>query len=83
MAQPISLEQPTANHRNTNGDLERPDAALSTHELIQSLQDHGILDLLRGMVGASDQLVGKLTATAKTAEGTRALRNFILLTNSA
>jgi uncharacterized protein YjgD (DUF1641 family) len=38
------------------------------------------LDLLRGMVGAGDQLVDTLTAAVDTPESLRAIRNFILLT---
>ena len=40
------------------------DAIVSALELLQLLHDRGVLDLLRGLVGAGDQLVGMLTAAA-------------------
>ena len=36
--------------------------------------------MLRGLVGAGDQIVGMLTAAAGTPESLRGMRNFILLT---
>jgi uncharacterized protein YjgD (DUF1641 family) len=85
MAQPISLLPP---HQNGNGadrhlrdaPHQHADAILSALELLQLLHDRGVLDLLRGVVGAGDQLVGTLTAAVDTPESVRALRNFILLT---
>jgi uncharacterized protein YjgD (DUF1641 family) len=56
------------------------DAIVSALELLQLLHDRGVLDLLRGLVGAGDQLVGILTAAAGTPESLRGMRNFILLT---
>jgi uncharacterized protein YjgD (DUF1641 family) len=56
------------------------DAILSALELLQLLHDRGVLDLLRGLVGAGDQLAGILTAAAGTPESLRGMRNFILLT---
>jgi uncharacterized protein YjgD (DUF1641 family) len=56
------------------------DAIVSALELLQLLHDRGVLDLLRGLVGAGDQLVGILTAAAGTPESLRGVRNFILLT---
>jgi hypothetical protein len=49
-------------------------------ELLQLLHDRGVLDLLRGLVGAGDQLAGILTAAAGAPESLRGMRNFILLT---
>jgi uncharacterized protein YjgD (DUF1641 family) len=56
------------------------DAIVSALELLQLLDDRGVLNLLRGLVGAGDQLVGILTAAAGTPESLRAMRNFMLLT---
>jgi uncharacterized protein YjgD (DUF1641 family) len=56
------------------------DAIVSALELLQLLHDRGVLDLLRGLVGAGDQLAGILTAAAGTPESLRGMRNFILLT---
>ena len=56
------------------------DAIVSALELLQLLHDRGVLNLLRGLVGAGDQLVGILTAAAGAPESLRGMRNFILLT---
>lgn len=83
MSQPISLDsQP--NHRNGNHSNEARDehaqAVMAARELLQALHDRGILNLLRGLVEAGDELIGTLAAATNTPDGTRALRNFILLT---
>jgi uncharacterized protein YjgD (DUF1641 family) len=56
------------------------DAIVSALELLQLLHDRGILELLRGLAGAGDQIVGMLTAAAGAPESLRGMRNFILLT---
>jgi uncharacterized protein YjgD (DUF1641 family) len=56
------------------------DAIVSALELLQLLHDRGVLDLLRGLMGAGDELVGILTTAAGTPESLRGIRNFILLT---
>lgn len=56
------------------------DALVSALELLQLLHDRGVLNLLRGLVGAGDQIVGMLTAAAGAPESLRGMRNFILLT---
>ena len=84
MAQPIPL---TLTPKGVDPE-ERLEAALDKHadaiisalELLQLLHDRGVLDLLRGLVGAGDQLAGILTAAAGAPESLRGMRNFILLT---
>jgi uncharacterized protein YjgD (DUF1641 family) len=85
MAQPISLVPPHQNGGGADRQLhdaphQHADAILSALELLQLLHDRGVLDLLRGMVGAGDKLVGTLTAAVDTPESLRGIRNFILLT---
>jgi uncharacterized protein YjgD (DUF1641 family) len=85
MAQPIPLTIAPSNESNS---IERLDDALRTHsdailsalQLLQLLHDRGVLDLLRGLVGAGDQLAGMATAAIDSPESVRAMRNFILLT---
>jgi len=85
MARPIPFT-PTPGHAADSA--ERLEAALEKHtdaivsalELLQLLHDRGILDLLRGLVGAGDQLAGIVTAAAGSPESLRGMRNFILLT---
>jgi uncharacterized protein YjgD (DUF1641 family) len=85
MAQPILL---TITPSNESDSIERldealrahTDAILSTLQLLQLLHDRGVLDLLRGLLGAGDQLAGMATAAIDSPESVRAIRNFILLT---
>ena len=85
MAQPIPL---TVTPRNEPDSLERLDDALRNHtaailsalQLLQLLHDRGVLDLVRGLVGAGDQLAGIATAAIDSPDSVRAIRNFILLT---
>ena len=85
MAQPISSLPPRQNGAGIDRHLgEAPhnhaEAILSALDLLQLLHDRGVLDLLRGMVGAGDQLVDTLTAAVDNPESLRAIRNFVLLT---
>jgi uncharacterized protein YjgD (DUF1641 family) len=83
MAQPIPL---TLTPKGADADRladaldKHTDAIVSALELLQLLHDRGVLDLLRGLVGAGDQLAGILTAAAGAPESLRGMRNFILLT---
>jgi uncharacterized protein YjgD (DUF1641 family) len=52
----------------------------SALELLEVLHEQGVLDLLRGVVAARDQVVDTVTAAVDTPESIRAIRNFLLLT---
>src|SRR5713226_4596299 len=85
MAQPIAFHAPvtpapTNLERLRNAPAEHADALLSAYELLQILHDRGVLNLLRGLVGGGDALIGTISAAADTPESIRALRNFLLLT---
>ena len=85
MAQPIPFQVAPPNGAGADRHLrdaphQYAAAILSALELLQLLHDRGVLDLLRGLVDAGDQLVGTLTAAVDTPESVRAIRNFILLT---
>jgi uncharacterized protein YjgD (DUF1641 family) len=84
MAQPIplTLTPKGADPADRLADAldKHADAIVSALELLQLLHARGVLDLLRGLVGAGDQLTGILTAAAGTPEALRGMRNFILLT---
>jgi len=84
MAQPIPLtltpKGPDPTERLEDALHKHTDAIVSALELLQLLHDRGVLELLRGLVGAGDQLVGILTAAAGAPESLRGMRNFILLT---
>jgi uncharacterized protein YjgD (DUF1641 family) len=85
MAQPIAFRAPahaaSANmERLQNAPAEHAEAILSGYELLQLLHDRGVLNLLRGLVGGGDELVGTIAAAVDTPESIRAIRNFLLLT---
>jgi uncharacterized protein YjgD (DUF1641 family) len=84
MAQPIPLtlipKGPDPAERLEDALHKHTDAIVSALELLQLLHDRGVLELLRGLVGAGDQLTGILTAAAGAPESLRGMRNFLLLT---
>jgi uncharacterized protein YjgD (DUF1641 family) len=85
MAQPIAFHTPakpaSANmERLRNAPAEHAEAILSGYELLQVLHDRGVLELLRGLVGAGDELIGVAAKAVDTPESIRAIRNGLLLT---
>jgi len=85
MAQPIPFQvtpQPaaTAEARLSDALTQHTDAIVSALEVLQLLHDRGVLELLRGLLGAGDQLVGMATAAIDAPDSVRGIRNFILLT---
>jgi uncharacterized protein YjgD (DUF1641 family) len=84
MAQPIPLTLTPKGtdpaERLADALARHTDAIVSALELLQLLHDRGVLDLVRGLLGAGDELAGILTAAAGTPESLRGIRNFILLT---
>ena len=76
MAQPITFD------RNVNGaaHAEHADAVDSAFEVLQLLHDRGVLNLLRGLLGAGDRVVDTLVEAVDTPESIRAIRNFLLIT---
>ena len=83
MAQPIlhhrvQMDQTSAvQARLDAAPVEHADAILAAYELLQELQDQGILDLLRGLAGSGGEIVTKLSAAANTPESIAAMRNII------
>ena len=85
MARPISLELPPRDPRKElrkrldEAPLEHAEALLDSWELLQQLHDHGVLQLLRGALGASDKLIETAVDAAKSEESVRAIRNALIL----
>jgi uncharacterized protein YjgD (DUF1641 family) len=81
MARPISLELPPRDPRQElrkrldEAPIEHAEALLDSWELLQQLHDHGVLQLLRGALGASDKLIEIAVDAAKSDESVRAIRN--------
>ncbi len=86
MALPIPLDLPPRDPRDElrkrldEAPIEHAEALLDSYEFLQQLHDHGVFELLRGALGASDKLI-------ETAVGCRqigrssigAIRNAIIL----
>jgi uncharacterized protein YjgD (DUF1641 family) len=85
MAQPIPLELPPRDPREElrmrleNAPSEHAEALLDSYELLQQLHDHGVFQLLRGALSASDKLIETTTSAARTDESVRAIRTAIIL----
>jgi len=83
MARPIPLEIPP---RDTQAELrsqverapqEHAEAVLAAYEVLQQLHDRGVLELMRGALAASDDIVERLADNARTPEAIRAIRNLL------
>jgi uncharacterized protein YjgD (DUF1641 family) len=55
------------------------EALLSLYELVQTMHDRGTLDILRGLIGASDQIIGGISTALSSPEAVRSIRNLIAL----
>ena len=85
MARPISLELPPRDPREElrkrldEAPIEHAEALLDSWELLQQLHEHGVFQLLRGALGASDKLIETAVDAAKSDESVRAMRNALIL----
>jgi len=85
MAQPIPLEIPPRDPREElrkrleQAPIEHAEALLDSYELLQQLHDHGVFELLRGALSASDKLIEAAVDAAKSDEAIRAIRNAMIL----
>jgi uncharacterized protein YjgD (DUF1641 family) len=61
------------------GTLEHTAAVLNGYRLLQTADDHGVLDLLRGMIVAGDVATTKAASFAATPTGIRTARNLLAL----
>lgn len=85
MAQPIPLDLPPRDPRKELLDrLEgapqaHAEALLDAYELLEQFRQAGILQLLRGTLSAGDEILERAASAAKSPQGTRALRNLLIL----
>jgi len=83
MAQPIPLEIPPRNPRaELRSRLEQApeqhaEAVLAAFEVLQELHSRGVLEIMRGALAASDEILEKVVDGAKTPESIRAIRNLL------
>lgn len=85
MAEPITLTKPTRDSRKElqarleAAPLEHAEALLDSMELLEQLHKSGVLELLRGALGAGDQILNHAVNAADSPDGVRALRNLLIL----
>jgi len=85
MAQPIPLSLPARDPRAElrsrleNAPVEHAEALLDSYELLQQLHEHGVFQLVSGLLGASDRLVETAVGAARSEASIRAMRNAIIL----
>ena len=83
MAQPIPLEIPPRSPRAElrsrldQAPEEHAEAILAAYEVLQELHKHGVLEIMRGALAASDELLEKVVDNVKTPEAIRAIRNLL------
>ena len=62
-----------------NAPIDHAEALLGAYKLLQEAQDHGVLDTLRGVIGAGDAIIGKISEYANTPEVIRLIRNLLAM----
>src|SRR5207245_10488763 len=83
MAQPIPLEIPPRNPRAEfrsrleDAPEQHAEAVLAAYEVLQELHDRGVLEIVRGALAASDDILEKVVDNTKTPEAIRAIRNLL------
>jgi len=85
MAKPIEVMPTPRNARDElkrrldEAPVEHAEAVLAGYEVLQQLHESGTLDVLRGLLGAGDQVVRHAVALAVQPEAVDALRNLLVL----
>src|SRR5260370_27298774 len=83
MAQPIPLEIPPRNPRAElqsrleQAPEEHAEAVLAAYEVLQELHNRGVLEIMRGALAASDEILETVVDNARTPEAIRAIRNLL------
>src|SRR6201984_3206573 len=83
MARPIPLEiaprNPRAELRSRleQAPEEHAEAVLAAYEVLQQLHNRGVLELMRGALSASDEILETVVNNVKTPEAIRAIRNLL------
>jgi len=83
VAQPTPLEIPPRNPRAElrsrfeQAPEEHAEAVLAAYEVLQELHNRGVLEIMRGALAASDDILEKVVDNVKTPEAIRAIRNLL------
>ena len=89
MAQPILLELPQHDPRETlyerlkRAPHEHAEALLNVCDILQELQDRGVLDLAKGALRSGEEVLQILVNVANTPEMIRGIRNMMILAKVA
>jgi uncharacterized protein YjgD (DUF1641 family) len=89
MAQPILLELPRRDPREAlyeqlkSAPQEHAEALLNVYEILQELQDRGVLELAKGALGSSEKVLEILVDVANKPEMIRGIRNLMIVAKIA
>ncbi|RRA47308.1 DUF1641 domain-containing protein [Acidipila sp. EB88] len=61
--------------------LQHAEALLDAYRTLQTLHDTHTLEVVRGLLGAGDQVLTEVVSVATSPQSTRAIRNLLILTN--
>src|SRR6266436_5524643 len=84
MAQPIPLEIPPRNPRAElqsrleQASEEHAEAVLAAYEVLQELHNRGVLEIMRGALAASDEILEKVVDNVRTPEAIRTIRTLMV-----
>ena len=83
MAKPIALKFPPRDPttelraRLENAPTEHAEALLAAYDVLQALHEQGVLEILRGMLSAKDNIIETAVTALNTPEAIRAVRNLL------
>jgi uncharacterized protein YjgD (DUF1641 family) len=89
MAQPILLELPGKGPREAlyerlqKAPQEHAEALLNVFDILQGLQDRGVLELAKGALGSSEKILQIVVDVANKPEMIRGIRNLMILAKIA
>jgi len=89
MAQSILLELPRHDPREAlyerlkRAPHEHAEALLNVYDILQELQDRGVLELAKGALGSSEKVLQILVSVVNTPEMIRGIRNMMILAKIA
>src|SRR5580704_13805796 len=85
MAEPISFQTPRRDPREElrsrveRAPADHAEAVLAAFDVLQGLHDSGALELLRGLLGSRDKVLGNVVDATNTPEMLRIVRNLLNL----
>jgi uncharacterized protein YjgD (DUF1641 family) len=85
MAKPVEIKPQPRNAREElqrrldNAPVEHADALLSLYDLLQQAHNSGTLDVLRGALGAGDEVLNHVVRLTTQPEAVRSIRNLLIL----